>query len=212
MQIIDYTYRKPKYLDPISPTQIDTIVIHNTSNYNSIDTNTDYHIDKKAWNWNGYGYYLVRGLIYKIRGMEYQNAAVRGHNHHTVNIAVEGNYDIHTLSVVDRKALEWLIGYLKKENDNIKHVKGHRNFNQTSCPGRNIDTNKFVKFLEKKDDKYDILLQDNEFLIRNNIELIAEVERLDKLIRKEREKYDELKKIYKEKVKELQDLRVNNHI
>ena len=51
------------------------------------------------------------------------------------------------------------------------------------------------------------LQQDNEFLIRNNIELIAEVERLDRIARKKNEKYDELKLIYKDKVKELQDLR-----
>jgi hypothetical protein len=206
MQIIDYTYRKPKYLDPISPTQIDTIVMHNTSNYNSIDTNTDYHIDHNAWNWNGYGYYLVRGLIYKVRGMEYQNAAVRGHNHHTVNIAIEGNYDIDHLTEVNIKALEWLIGHLKKENDNIQYVKGHRNFNNTSCPGKNIDTNKFAQFLEK-DDKCDILLRDNELLKTQNNYLVTEIERLDRIIRKDREKYDELKKIYKDNLEELQKLR-----
>ena len=116
MEIIDYIYRKPNFIEHlrISPSLIDTINIHHTSNYNSIDTNTNYHIDSKKWAWNGYGYYISKGLIYKIRGMEYQNAATRGHNHHTVNITIEGNYDVHTLSDIDRKALEWLIEYLKK--------------------------------------------------------------------------------------------------
>lgn len=200
MNIIDYTYRKPSWIEHlrISLTSIDTIVVHNTGNYNSIDTNTTYHIDTKKWSWNGYGFYISKGLIYKVRGMEYQNAAVRGHNHHTVNIAIEGNYDVNTLSNIDKKALEWLIVHLKKENDNIKHVKGHRDFNETSCPGKNINTNSFVKFLDKKDDKYDIIVKENETLKRSNAELIAENERLDRMIRKDRKKYSELKRIYKE--------------
>ena len=51
------------------------------------------------------------------------------------------------------------------------------------------------------------LQQDNEFLIRNNIELIAEIERLDRIVRKERDGKAELKEIYKENLKELRDLR-----
>lgn len=204
VNIIEYTYRKPKFLDSISPTQIDTIVVHNTSNYNNIDTNTDYHIDHNAWKWNGYGYYISKGLIYKIRGMEYQNSAVRGHNHHTVNIAIEGNYNIASMSIDDKNALEWLIGYLKKENDNIKYLRGHNFFGNTTCPGNNIDVNYFAKFLEKKDDKYDILLEehkklkeDYEIVVQNNIELIVEVERLGKIIQKTRKYSDKIYNMYR---------------
>jgi hypothetical protein len=219
MQIIDYTYRKPKFLKSleISASNIDTIGLHNTGNNNDIKTNTDYHIDVKRWAWCGYSFYITQGEIYRIRGMEHQDAGITGHNWHTVNIAIQGDYSKDYMSKQDMEALEWLIRYLKKKNPNIKHIKGHNEFSNTSCPGKNID----VELIEERTKeevidfdklKFDELQQDNEFLMRNNIELIAEIERLDRIIRKEREKYDELKKIYKEKVKELQNLRVNNHI
>jgi hypothetical protein len=221
MQIIDYTYRKPKFLKSleISASNIDTIGLHNTGNNNDIKMNTDYHIDTKKWAWLGYSFYIEKGKIYRIRGMEHQDAGIKGHNWHTVNIAIEGNYNKDYISKQDMKALEWLIRYLKEKNPHIKYIKGHNSFSNTSCPGKNIDVELIIANTQKEVINIDSglikmqeLQQDNEFLIKNNIELIVEVERLDKLIRKDREKYDELKKIYKEKVKELQYLRAKTHL
>lgn len=208
MQIIEYNYRKPKWLEPLDPIKIDTLVIHHTGNNNNIKINTDYHIDSNAWNWLGYAYYITNEMIYKIRGIEYKDAGVRGHNHHTCNIAVQGNYNNTNVSKGDMKALEWLIKHLKKSNSNIKYIKGHNEFNETTCPGKNIDV-KLIEVNTKEEtinfDKLKIkeLQQDNEFLIRNNIELISEIERLDRMIRKDREKYDELKEMYKKNLQEL---------
>ena len=212
MKIIDYTYRKPKWLEPLDPDKIDTLVIHHTGNNNSIKINTDYHINSNAWSWLGYAYYIMNGMIYKIRGMEYKDAGVRGHNHHTCNIAVQGNYNKDYISKQNMKALEWLIKHLKEKNSYIKYIKGHKEFGNTTCPGSNIDVKSIENRTKEENINFDKLKikelqQDNEFLIRNNIELIAEVERLDRIARKKNEKYDELKLIYKEKVKELQDLR-----
>jgi len=212
MEIIDYTYRKPKWLEPLDPTKIDTAVVHHTGNNNSIKINTDYHIDSNAWSWLGYSYYIFLGVIYKVRGMEYKDAGVRGHNDHTVNIAVQGNYNKDYISKQDMKALEWLIRYLKKENPNIKYVKGHNEFNSTNCPGQNINVKEIEERTSKELIDYDTIIQDNELLNTQNNYLVTEIQRLDRIIRKDREKYDELKKIYKEKVEELQNLRVNNHI
>lgn len=207
MIIEEYNYRKPNYLKSleISPDNIDTIGIHNTGNNNSIKNNTDYHMDTKKWVWLGYSFYIAQGKIYRIRGMEHQDAGIKGHNWHTVNVAVQGNYNKDYISKQDMKALEWLIRHLKEKNPNIKYIKGHNEFNNTACPGRNINVKEIEERTKKKEVNYDIIMaelrEDNEFLVKNNIELITEVERLDRIIRKRDEKYDELKEIYQDNLK-----------
>ena len=200
MQIYDYNYRKPKYLKSleINPNKIDTIGLHNTGNNNNINANTDYHIDSNKWAWLGYGYYIAKGKIYRIRGSKYQNAGIKGHNNHTVNIAIEGNYNKDYISEEDGKALEWLIMYLKKENDNIKHVKGHNFFNNTICPGKNFNIEYFEQFLYKKEINYDTIIDE----LRKQVKTCEiEIKRLERIVIKSRKMYYKLKEIYEDNLR-----------
>jgi N-acetylmuramoyl-L-alanine amidase len=207
MEIIDYNYRKPNYLEKNITENIDTIVIHHTSNNNSLKINTDYHIDNLGWNWCGYAYYISNGVVYKIRGIEYKNANSRGHNHHTIGIAIQGDYENDIPSETDINLVIELIKELKEKYPHIKYIKGHKEFNNTTCPGKNINVQLIRERTKRETINYNDIMQENELLKRNNIELIAEVEKLDKIIRKDRKKYDDLKEIYQGKVKELQELR-----
>lgn len=162
MEIIKYMYRRPQYLDTNRLEQIDSIAVHHTGNDNSIDTNTDYHMDSNGWAWNGYNYYLVNDEIYEVRGFNFKGAGVKHENHHVISIAVQGNYNtkIPSQNVIDN--LQWLCNHLKQKVPSIKEINGHNKWNQTSCPGRyfpiqkiklneiNFDTVERLEKLEKE--------------------------------------------------------------
>ena len=147
MVITNFLYRYPSYLTKNDTTKLNSIAIHHTGNNNDIHVNTDYHIDKNGWQWLGYGFYIVDGVIYKVRGYDYQNAAVSDHNHHVVSIAVHGNYDRDIPSQNNMEALQWLVNYIKLKVPSIENIHGHNFWNDTTCPGRlfPIKTIKFDK-------------------------------------------------------------------
>jgi len=135
MEIIKYAYRKPDWLQANKLEKLDSIAIHHTGNSNNIDQNTDYHRDVNAFNWLGYNFYIVDGIIYEVRGIHHQGAAVKHHNGHILSIAIQGNFDNRPPKEEDLVALQWLVSYLKEELPQLEHINGHKRWNQTSCPG-----------------------------------------------------------------------------
>lgn len=154
--IKNFLYRRPLYLTLIDPKNIDTIVIHHTGNDNDIHANTDYHMDKLAWNYLGYGFYVANGIPLMVRGYKYMNAAVSSHNDHTVSIAVQGNYDKDKVSDEDIEAVQECIYEILEHCPNVKYLMGHGEFGTTSCPGDNFPMNKLTldKPVETVDNKY----------------------------------------------------------
>ena len=136
MEMVNFLYRRPDYLPDNKLENLDTIVIHHTGNDNDIHTNTDYHMDNNRWSYLGYNYYVHNGIPVKVRGYQHQSAAVSDHNHHTISIAVQGNYDTNIPSQADMEAVQFIIDEIKKDLPHIKYIKGHREFNDTSCPGK----------------------------------------------------------------------------
>lgn len=179
--IKSYLYRRPSYLAPNDIEKLDTIVIHHTGNNNSIDTNTDYHIDENGWNWLGYGYYIHNGEVLKVRGYKYQNAAVLGNNHNTVNIAIQGNYDRGIPSQADIEAAQLCINEIKREVPTIKFLKGHKDFNDTSCPGKLFP----LKALKLNKDEY-VKMEDFEKLTREMLHLNNSLDRILEVLKKNR--------------------------
>lgn len=140
MQIKEYTYRKPDYLNSNDLKNITSIAIHHTSNNNDINVNTDYHMDHNGWTWNGYGYVVEDGVPYKVRGYEYQNAAVKGYNDKVVSIAVKGNYNTSIPSQKDIEAVQYIIDHVKSKVPSINNIHGHNFWNDTTCPGKLFPT------------------------------------------------------------------------
>ena len=132
-----YNYRKPSTLQVNNVSNIDTLVIHHTGNDNDIYVNTDFHINVNKWKWLGYGYYIANGKTYWVRGYEFVNAGVEGHNDYTVNTVIQGNYMNKSPSEEDLLQLEKNVLYLQKELPNLKHIKSHNELDpiSTECCG-----------------------------------------------------------------------------
>lgn len=141
--IYNYLYRTPDYLTPLAIDNVKYIVIHHTGNDNDIDTNTDYHMDNNKWNWLGYGYYVKNGVAYRVRGYKHINAATKGHNEESINIAVQGNFNKKKVSQKDLKACQECINEIVTVAD-IEAIKGHTDFNNTTCPGKNFPMEKLT--------------------------------------------------------------------
>lgn len=148
-----FLYRKPSYLTPIDSNKIDTAVFHHTGNDNDIHINTDYHMDSNGWNWLGYGAYIANGIPLIVRGCNYMNAGVEGHNDHTVNIAIQGNYNKNFVSEEDIKAGQECLDYFVKLCPNLKYLKVHSYFGKTSCAGKNFPIERF-KINREEENKY----------------------------------------------------------
>jgi len=157
MEIKQYNYRRPRHLARNIIEEIDSIAVHHTGAYKTINDYTDWHIDGNKCSWLGYGYVIMEdGTIYQARGYKYTNAAVQYHNSHIVSIALNGNFDKSEPTPLQLESLAYLIDYLKKECRNINTVAGHNKWNHTSCPGRNFTLNNLDKY------KRNFMQKDNE--------------------------------------------------
>ena len=177
--MIVFDYRKPKNLKLNNVSLIDTIGIHHTGNDNDIWTNTNFHIDTNRWQWNGYGYYIHNGKTYIVRGYEYKNASIEEHNAHTVNIAIQGDYENNFVSEIDKKATKKLISRLLKELPNIKAIEGHNFFDSNICPGKNMPMDEFKSLLMTKEEvKFQKILERMDRLEKKMGEIIRTVSRM----------------------------------
>lgn len=116
------------------------IILHNSgvSVSQCVETIHNYH--KNTLGWAGIGYHLyVRkdGSIYRGRPEDAVGAHAYGSNSDSIGICFEGNFDEETMPEAQKRAGVELVAYLK-EKYNISTVQGHRDVNNTSCPGANF--------------------------------------------------------------------------
>ena len=141
LNIIKYTNRlNISKLSPINPSQIDSIAIHHMDHLTAgINEVCSWHMDEpdKKWSWIGYSYWIgFDGTIYECRGIKYLAAGVKDNNGHIVSIGFQGKYSQNnTMPEAQYKAGVELIKYLKTQLVNVKTIAGHKNWNDTSCPG-----------------------------------------------------------------------------
>lgn len=105
--------------------------------------------------WAGAGYhFLVRkdGKIYRLRPEWAVGAHASGSNSDSIGICAEGNYDYETMPEAQKNSLIWLVNYLK-DKYGITKVIGHRDVNNTSCPGKNYPFNEIVNGTPSEDVK-----------------------------------------------------------
>lgn len=105
--------------------------------------------------WAGAGYhFLVRkdGKIYRLRPEWAVGAHASGSNSDSIGICAEGNYDYETMPEAQKNSLIWLVNYLKNKYG-ITKVIGHRDVNNTSCPGKNYPFNEIVNGIPSEDVK-----------------------------------------------------------
>lgn len=125
-------------LEPNDTTKIDSIAIHHIQAQSATpETIHRWHLDR-GWKGAGYGYYVRKdGTVYELRGTNL-NAGVENENGHIVSIAFEGDYQNidKIMPAAQFESGVALIKHLKTLVPNIKTVDGHKNWNNTSCPGQ----------------------------------------------------------------------------
>lgn len=105
--------------------------------------------------WAGAGYhFLVRkdGKIYRLRPEWAVGSHAQGSNSNSIGICAEGNYDYETMPEAQKNSLIWLVNYLK-DKYGISKVVGHRDVNNTSCPGKNFPFSEIVNGTPSEDTK-----------------------------------------------------------
>jgi hypothetical protein len=96
--------------------------------------------------WADIGYHFVidaSGRVFEGRPTEILGAHVGHANWNNVGVAVMGNYDKQDLNEEQKGALKRLIAFLAVRYDgDVAHrdfIQGHMHYNNTDCPGRNIN-------------------------------------------------------------------------
>lgn len=130
------------------------IVIHHTGLSVLQDVNVihNYYLNRTDYNFNGIGYnFYVRkdGTVWEGRPIEYQGGHCLSHNHKSVGICFEGNFEKEKMGTKQYNAGVELIKYVLKKYPNCKIYK-HKELNATDCPGKNFPFSKMVNATKAK--------------------------------------------------------------
>lgn len=124
--------------------ETDFVVIHHIGNTNRDVSAAEVHQWHLANGWAGIGYhYLIRknGTIERGRPLEMVGAHCYGHNQNSIGINIVGDFEVAVPTVMQMAAAEQLTAYLcqlYRISDKEKIIFGHRDLNDTLCPGRNL--------------------------------------------------------------------------
>ena len=122
----------------------DMIVIHHVGIPDGDTSAAAIHRAHLANGWAGIGYhYVIRkdGTIERGRPLATVGAHAEGQNYHTVGINVTGNFDKEIPTPAQIHSLEGLVTWLCKLYNitpGTHTIVGHRDVNNTDCPGRNL--------------------------------------------------------------------------
>ena len=130
------------------------IVLHHTavSVKQSVEVIHNYYLNRKDDNFLGIGYnFYVRkdGTVWQGRPVWAQGGHCFYHNHKSVGICFEGNFDKETMGDKQYKAGVELIKYVLSLYPNCVIYK-HKQLNNTACPGKNFPFDKMVKASKEK--------------------------------------------------------------
>ena len=138
--IIPHDYEWAKALSRRSRT--DLIVIHHTASRPDITVEDIHqlHIDN---DWAGIGYHLViypDGSVHQGRPLDTMGAQCEGYNNRSIGVNLTGNFEMEQPTQEQVDALVLLLSDLMRQyNIPPEQVTGHNVWNQTACPGRNLD-------------------------------------------------------------------------
>ena len=127
----------------------------------SVEVIHDYHKNTKGWAGIGYHFYIRKdGSIYRGRPENTVGAHAVGANYNSIGICFEGNFSKEEMGQPQLKAGQELIAYLK-EKYNISKVVGHRDIDNSECPGNNFPMDEL-----RKSGSYNIEDDSNENVVK----------------------------------------------
>ena len=116
----------------------DRIILHHSAS--SVASAEQIHSWHLGNGWEGAGYhFLVRkdGKVYRMRPEEKIGAHAYMNNYNSLGICFEGNFEVEEMPDIQIQSGKELVAYLKNKY-RINKVQGHRDVNNTSCPGKNF--------------------------------------------------------------------------
>ncbi|HHU83724.1 MAG TPA: N-acetylmuramoyl-L-alanine amidase [Clostridiales bacterium] len=114
------------------------ILHHSATEKNSVEEIHNFHKNNNGWNGIGYHFYVRKdGKIYRGRPENAVGAHAGNHNHDTIGICFEGNFELETMPKKQIIAGNELVNMLKKKY-NISKVLAHKDVNATAYPGKNF--------------------------------------------------------------------------
>lgn len=119
----------------------DMIVVHHTAGEN--DTVESIHALHRANDWAGIGYHYViypDGTVHAGRPEWSTGAHCQGYNSRSLGVNLVGNFEYQTPTEAQVESLTLLLADLM-ETYGVppEQVTGHKVWNQTACPGANLD-------------------------------------------------------------------------
>ncbi|MGL4741023.1 MAG: peptidoglycan recognition protein family protein [Sarcina sp.] len=112
----------------------------------TIDEVHEKHLDN-GWAGIGYHYFIRKdGSIYEGRKEDVIGAHVKENNIDTLGICLEGNFEKNMPTEIQYEKTLNLLRYLTKKY-NIDKIEGHREYNETLCPGDNLKISEIIKDL-----------------------------------------------------------------
>ena len=162
-----YTIREHTDSPTVSPRLLDAIVIHYPgttrvapSTWEQLRNMQRYYVDQRGYSL-GYNCAVDQnGELWQIRGLDYQNAANRGHNSTTVSVQIIApNGEPATAAAAER--VRRFVRDMRRWANRQLQVIGHRDLAATSCPGDDIYEQLLSGlFTPSHDPEYDVRLVD----------------------------------------------------
>lgn len=115
-----------------------TIVVHHTasSKTQSLETIAKFHVETRGW--PAIAYHIAineSGDVYLLNDIEKKTYHNSADNTNTIGVVVVGNYEQYEPSEASIKSLQAVTDALCMTLK-IKGIKGHRDYKNTSCPGK----------------------------------------------------------------------------
>lgn len=120
------------------------VIHHDDSNFDDwtpLYIIANYHVKKKQWPGIGYHFYIDHaGNIYQTQELKTISNHCEKHNSNSIGICFQGNFNKQHPTDFQYSSGTKLISHLKTKL-NIINVFGHRDLNETDCPGTNFNIN-----------------------------------------------------------------------
>lgn len=142
MDIINFNFEFSKALTKRKSTKY--IILHHRAGNGDVMSIHNQHLGQ-GWSGIGYNFYVRKdGKVYSGRPIDTVGAHTPDYNYVSVGVCFEGNYETEKMNVVQVKAGQELITYLKGKYPKAQ-IKKHRDFNATACPGKNFPFDEVTK-------------------------------------------------------------------
>ncbi|GEM_PF-634363 len=140
VDVVDKLEKNPdKHYDTRPLSQITHISVHHSATPAniSLDLIAKYHVETHGWPGIGYHFYIKPdGTIYQTNRLETVSYHTRNNNSYTVGICVAGTFNETLPTPAQMNSAAHLIAWLmEKLNIPLEHVKGHKEYVSTQCPG-----------------------------------------------------------------------------